>query len=172
MHEATRGWWPVRVLTENGSWSWVINFGLHQIDLCQNHFVSKWLASTWTVTPHNQECRLGVFCQSDVKLITSERRIPEQVFFRERCFSSVKDKEKLLSPMRNQTSDLWILSSNVPPLSHRDSMASKAHYKGSPLWTFVGYHTQMFCLNEGSQKLSFDINWLLESGRSGLCMGQ
>ena len=31
--------------------------------------------------------------------------------------------------MRNQTSDLWILCLDTLPLSHGDSMVSKAHYK-------------------------------------------
>ena len=41
----------------------------------------------------------------------------------------VWDKENILSPMRNQTSDLWILCSNALPPSHRDSMVSKVCYK-------------------------------------------
>ena len=39
------------------------------------------------------------------------------------------DTGKILSPMRNRTSDIQILHSNALPLSLRDSMASKIHYE-------------------------------------------
>ena len=140
-----------------------------------------WFASNWLVSKplcikmtclyldsHTTQPRVQTWCILSIRCKTNHQweKNTRASFFRERWFSSVRDNEE--SNLRPLDSQLL----NVPPLSHRDSMASKAHYKGSPLWTFVGYHTQMFCLNEGSQKLSFNINWLLESGRSGLCMGQ
>ena len=48
------------------------------------------------------------------------KEIEEDVFF---VLSSVG------VPMRNQTSDLWILCSDTLPLNHRDFMVSKAHFK-------------------------------------------
>ena len=51
---------------------------------------------------------------------------------RERCFSSYHEhgpKKKLRVSMRNRTPDLRIPRSDVLTLSHRDSMASKAHQK-------------------------------------------
>ena len=48
------------------------------------------------------------------------KEIEEDVFF---VLSSVG------VPMRNQTSDLWILCSDALPLNHRDFMVSKAHFK-------------------------------------------
>ena len=38
--------------------------------------------------------------------------------------SRVWDKDKIL----NQTSDLWVLCFDTPPLSHRDSMVSKVYW--------------------------------------------
>ena len=55
-----------------------------------------------------------------------------QYKLRERCSSSCHKhgtKKKFWVPMRNQTSDLWILCLDTLPLSHGDSMVSKAHCK-------------------------------------------
>lgn len=41
--------------------------------------------------------------------------------------SQALDKEKILRPMRNRTSDLQIPRSDALPLSHRDSTLSKVH---------------------------------------------
>ena len=51
---------------------------------------------------------------------------------RKRCFfvlSQAWDKIKLLSPKRNQTSDIQIPHSDALSLSHRGSMVSKAHHE-------------------------------------------
>ena len=39
------------------------------------------------------------------------------------------DKEKILSPVKNGTSDLWIPHSNALPLSHRDSTVSEVYHE-------------------------------------------
>ena len=41
--------------------------------------------------------------------------------------TSVGQRKKFWVPLRNQTSNLWISQSDALPLSHRDSMVSKAH---------------------------------------------
>ena len=43
--------------------------------------------------------------------------------------SAKQTKKKFWVPLGNQTSDLWISQSDALPLSHRDSMVSKAHYE-------------------------------------------
>ena len=61
------------------------------------------------------------------------KRIRKIVVSVELCKEIEKDVFFVLSsvgvPMRNQTSDLWILCSDALPLSHRDFMVSKAHFK-------------------------------------------
>ena len=44
--------------------------------------------------------------------------------------------------MRNQTSDLWILGSDVLPLNHRDFMPNEVYYcRCEELWIFSLSHT-------------------------------
>ena len=48
---------------------------------------------------------------------------------RERCFFVLLWAWDKGVPMRNQTSELWILHSDALPLSNRDSIVSEAHYE-------------------------------------------
>ena len=58
-------------------------------------------------------------------LLCATSNLKEDVF----CLVTSVGPEKILSPMRNRTSDLRIPHSDALPLSHRDSTVSEAYYK-------------------------------------------
>ena len=71
---------------------------------------------------------LGVISWSTTKFskLTS-KELEKDVFF---CLvMSVGQRKKFWVPMKNRTSELWILCSNALPLSHTDSTVSKVYYK-------------------------------------------
>ena len=61
-------------------------------------------------------------------------------------------EKKILSPMRNWTSDLRIPRSDAQPLSHKDSMVRKTHYKVH-IW-----HTSCILLRSARSILSCFVN--------------
>ena len=52
--------------------------------------------------------------------------------------------------MRNQTSDLWILGSDVLLLNHRDFMPNEVYYCRCEVWFLIG--TLNFSLSHTSEK--------------------
>ena len=63
-----------------------------------------------------------------------------------------KDVFRLVTSVRNRNSDLQILSTDALPLSHRDSVVSKAHYEAH-IW-----HASCILLGSAISKASCFVN--------------
>ena len=94
-----------------------------------NHCPILWTLWWWWV--HCLMTHKEILINKQVRHIV--KRIRKIVVSVELCKEIEEDVFFVLSsvgvPMRNQTSDLWILCSDTLPLNHRDFMVSKAHFK-------------------------------------------